>query len=292
MMQEMNSRYLICTADDFGLALPVNEAVEEAHRHGILTSASLMVTAPAAEDAIERAKRLPSLGVGLHLVLVDGRPALPPEEIPDLVTTDGRLRLDLPALGTRIFFRPHVQRQVEREMRAQFKRFLATGLKLDHVDGHHHFHQHPSIVGMLARMAREYGIHSVRWPVEPPIYSCRAQQNRRGSRLAAWLFSPARLLGMRRRLARAGIRCNDHIFGLHESGSMTPARVKRFVSALPPGVTEIYCHPATRPWEAQDALPADYRCVEEFQAMADPALLALIEQLGIQRRTFGELHAR
>lgn len=288
----MISRYLVCTADDFGLALPVNEAVEEAHQHGILTSASLMVTAPAAEDAIERAKRLPSLGVGLHLVLVDGRPALPPEEIPDLVTADGRLRLGLPSLGTRIFFQPHVQRQVEREMRAQFERFLATGLKLDHVDGHHHFHQHPTIVGMLAVMAREYGIRSVRWPVEPPFNSFRAQQNRRGTRLAAWLFSPARLLGMRRRLARAGIRCNDHSFGLHESGDMTPERVKRFVSVLPPGVTEIYCHPATRPWESQDALPGDYRCVEEYHAMADPALLDLVEQLGIERTTFTKLHTR
>ena len=75
---------LVVTADDFGLALPVNAAVEAAHRRGLLTAASLMVTAPAAADAIERARRLPRLGVGLHLVLVDGKPALPPEELPDL----------------------------------------------------------------------------------------------------------------------------------------------------------------------------------------------------------------
>lgn len=288
----MNPRYLICTADDFGLALPVNEAVEEAHRRGILTSASLMVTAPAAEDAVARAKGLPSLGVGLHLTLVDGRPALPPEEIPDLVTSEGRLRLDLAALGTRIFFLPHVQKQVEREIRAQLDRFIATGLRLDHVDGHHHFHQHPSIVGILARIAQEYGIRSVRRPVEPPLYSWRAQRNRPAPRLAAWLFSPARLLGMRQRLERAGIRCNDHSFGLHESGCMTTARVKLFLSALPPGVTEIYCHPATRPWQSQDALPADYRCVEEFQAMADPELRSLADQMGIHLEPFGKLHAR
>jgi len=287
----MESQYLVCTADDFGLALPVNEAVEEAHRHGMLTSASLMVTAPAADDAVERAKRLPSLGVGLHLTLVDGRPALPPEEIPDLVTSDGRLRLDLATLGTRIFFQPHVRHQVEREIRAQITRFLATGLKLDHIDGHHHFHQHPTIVGMLARMAKEYDIRSVRLPVEPPFYSWRAQQNRPLSRLAAWLFSPARLFGMRRRLGKAGIRCNDHVFGLHESGDMIPERLKGFLSALPPGVTEIYFHPATRPWESPDALPADYCCVEEFLAMTDPELLTLVEQASLQRGTFGGIHA-
>ena len=82
-------RRLIVTGDDFGLAVPVNEAIEEAHRHGILTAASLMVGAEAAADAVERARRLPSLRVGLHLVLVEGRSVLPPEAIPDLVDRHG-----------------------------------------------------------------------------------------------------------------------------------------------------------------------------------------------------------
>jgi len=282
-------KQLICTADDFGLALPVNEAVEEAHLRGILTCASLMVTGKAATDAITRARGLPGLGVGLHLVLVDGYPALPPEEIPDLVGADGRFHRDPVRIGARIFFQKRFQRQVEREIRAQFTRFLATGLALDHVNGHHHFHQHPTIAAMLARMAHEYGIKAVRWPVEPPLASWRAQRNRPLARLAAWLFSAARLLGMRRRLNRAGIRCNDVMFGLHESGGMTPARVERFLRALPEGITEIYCHPATRPWDGPDALPPDYRCVEEFQAMADPALLALVETLDVHRLPFGYL---
>lgn len=285
----MTSKYLICTADDFGLAPPVNEAVEEAHRHGILTSASLMVTGQAAADAVVRARRLPDLGVGLHLVLVDGRPASPPDEIPDLVTSNGRLHTNMAAIGARIFFQRHVQRQVEREMRAQFTRFLATGLKLDHVNGHHHFHQHPTIVGMLVRMARDYGIASVRWPVEPPLDSWRAQRNRPGLRLAIWLFSAARLLRMRQRLERAGIRCNDHIFGLYESGGMTHERVERFLTMLPQGVTEIYCHPATHAWYSEDALPRHYRCVEEFRAMADPALLALAGRLGVRLIPFGRM---
>jgi len=143
---------------------------------------------------------------------------------------------------------------------------------------------------MLARMARDYGIYNVRWPVEPPLDSWRAQRNRPGLRLATWLLSTARLLRMRQRLERAGIRCNDHVFGLHESGGMTPERVKRFLTTLPRGVTEIYCHPATRAWCAEDALPRHYRCVEEFRAMADPALLALAGQLGIRLIPFGRVH--
>ena len=283
-------KQLICTADDFGLALPVNEAVEQAYRNGILTCASLMVTAPAAADAVMRARSMPELGVGLHLVLVDGRPALPPDEVPDLVDSSGRFHANPAAIGARIFFQPRLQQQVEREMRAQFSLFLATGLKLDHVNAHHHFHQHPTIVGLLARMAHEFGIRSVRWPVEQPLASWRAQHQRLLRRWLTWFCSAARLLRMRQRLQRANIRCNDHMFGLLDSGDMTPERVARFLHELPDGVSEIYCHPATRHWRGEDALPPHYRCVEEFQAMADPAMRELVEQAGATLTSFDGLH--
>ena len=98
-------RRLIVTADDFGLAVEVNQAVEAAHRDGILTGASLMVGAPAAADAVARAKALPSLKVGLHVVLVDGRPVLPPAAVPDLVGPDGAFIDDMPRAGVSFFFR-------------------------------------------------------------------------------------------------------------------------------------------------------------------------------------------
>jgi hopanoid biosynthesis associated protein HpnK len=282
-------RRLIVTADDFGLAIPVNEAVERAHSRGILTAASLMVTATAAEDAVERAHRLKSLGVGLHLVLVQGRPALAPAQIPDLVGPDGRFPNDPLRIGLRIFFSKRVQLQVEAEMRAQFELFRGTGLKLDHVNGHHHLHQHPTIVGLLIRMAGEYGIRAVRLPIEPFVPSWRAQKERLAWRFTAWLFAASRFTGMRRRLGRAGIACNDHIFGLHESGRMTPARVGRFLSRLPAGVSEIYCHPATRGWQRGDRLPESYLCIDEFEAVADPAVRDRLREVGVERMTFTDL---
>jgi len=80
------------------------------------------------------------------------------------------------------------------------------------------------------------------------------------------------------------------MFGLHDSGDMTPERVKRFLRELPDGVSEIYCHPATRHWRGEDALPSHYRCVEEFQAMADPAMRKLVEQAGMKLISFDGLH--
>lgn len=280
---------VIVTADDFGLAVPVNEAVEQAHRHGILTSASLMVTAPAAADAVERARRLPGLGVGLHLVLIDGRPALPPAEIPDLVGADGRFRNDPVQTGINLFFRRSVRRQVGAELRAQLERFRATGLPLDHVDGHHHFHQHPTIIGMIAALAAEYGIGAVRLPQEPFVPSWRAQGDKFARRLLGALLAVPRLTGMRRRLGAAGVVCNDYMFGLHDSGCMTPDRVDRFLQSLPPGVSELYCHPATRRWQGIDCLPANYLCTEEFHALAEPARRERLERAGVARVAFGDL---
>ena len=137
---------LIITADDFGLHESVNQAVERAHREGVLSAASLMVAAPAAADAIARARALPSLRVGLHLVLADGRSILPHAAIPDLVDAKGRFGDRMARDGVRFFFLPWVRRQLAAEIRAQFEAFAASGLPLDHVNTHKHFHLHPTLL--------------------------------------------------------------------------------------------------------------------------------------------------
>ena len=131
---------LIITADDFGAAREINDAVEAAHRGGVLTAASLMVGARQAADAIARARRMPSLRIGLHVVLVDGRPMLPASALSHLVNGNGMLRSDLAALGTVIALHKQARRQAAAEITAQFEAFCATGLSLDHCNAHKHFH--------------------------------------------------------------------------------------------------------------------------------------------------------
>jgi chitin disaccharide deacetylase len=155
-------RRLIVNADDFGIALEVNEAVERGHREGVLRSASLMVGARAAADAIERARRLPELAVGLHVVLVNGRPVLPRERIPDLVDEHGEFFGDLLRAGLRFFFLPGIRAQLAAEIRAQFERFTQTGLTLDHADAQSHMHVHPTIFRLIVEIGREYGLRAVR----------------------------------------------------------------------------------------------------------------------------------
>jgi hopanoid biosynthesis associated protein HpnK len=283
---------LIITADDFGAALPINEAVEEAHRRGVLSAASLMVGAPAVTDAVERARRLPSLGVGLHLTLVDGSPVLSPRLIPDLIGLNGRFSMDPVRFGLALFFSAEMRRQAEAEIEAQFERFRLTRLPLDHINGHQHFHMHPVVAGTIARIAPGFGSPPVRIPLEPFRHSWQATVDRPLRRLVTWLFYTLQTRAMRRQLRAAGLPLNDYVFGVNDSGAMVERRLLQFLERLPEGVTELYCHPATRRWEGPDNLPAHYRPEQEFAALVSANVRAKLAAIGVRPRSFREAFPR
>jgi len=268
-------RQLVVTADDFGADLAVNEAVETACVEGVLTAASLMVGAPAAQDAVNRARRLPGLAVGLHLVLVEGRPVLEPSQAPDLVDGEGRFRTDLAALGAAIFLRPSVRRQMEAEVRAQFEAFAATGLALDHVNAHKHYHLHPTILGAILKIGRAYGLRAVRAPVEPPAVLEAVEP---GARLRRSTVAEVWAAAARRRVRRAGLDTPDQVFGLQWSGAMTTQRLAGLMRRLPAGLTEIYLHPAVR--ESYPGSAPGYRYTDEHRALCDPSVRAAVAESG------------
>ena len=279
---------VIITGDDFGLAVPVNEAIEEAHRSGILTAASLMVGAPAAQDAVARARRLPSLRVGLHVALVEGRPVLPPAQVPGLVDSRGNFPLDPVRAGFN-FCRPSVYRQVQAEVTAQFEAFRESGLELDHVNAHNHMQVHPLVLGVILKVGRKYGMRAIRIPFEPPIRSWQATRTALLPKLASALFLAPWLGLMQMRLHRAGIKTNRHVFGMADSGRMTAGRVLEIVKRLPEGDTEIYFHPATRRCPEINATMPDYRHEDEFKALMDPAVAEAIARSGAKRISFTDL---
>jgi len=259
-------KWLIVTADDFGASVAVNEAVEQAHRRGILTCASLMVAGEAAADAVARARAMPTLGVGLHLVLVDGRPVLPIVAVPDLVDQDGRFRNNMVQAGID-FLRPRVRRQLEAEIAAQFAAFAATGLPLDHVNAHKHFHLHPTVASLVLEIGRRHGMRAVRAPIEPRA-TLRQIEVVRGFDIALpW----AKLV--RRRLRRAGLAVPDQVFGLAWSGALNKHRLCGLLAHLPEGLTEIYAHPATGPYPGS---APGYDYAGELDALTDPLARQLI----------------
>ena len=280
-------RRLIVCADDFGLDEAVNEAVEQASRDGILTAASLMVGAPAAADAVARARRLPRLHVGLHLVVVDGMPVLPAAQIPALVDGNGVFCADLARAGCRFFFDPRARRQLAAEIRAQFAAFRATGLGLDHANAHCHMHLHPTVGRLLVAIGREFGLKAVRIPAEP-LLPLRRAAARFPDLAAAALHAPFAAL-LRRRVRRAGLAANDHLLGLAWTGGMTEARLLSLLAALPPGVSELYLHPAAARTPSLVRAMPDYRQTEELAALLSPAVRRRVEGEGLALVGYGAL---
>ncbi|MES2057908.1 MAG: hopanoid biosynthesis-associated protein HpnK [Pseudomonadota bacterium] len=254
---------LIVTSDDFGAAVAVNEAVEQAHRGGILTAASLMVSGDAAADAVARARTMPRLGVGLHVVLVEGRPTLPPEQVSELLDTTGHFRADMVRAGITIFTNPAARRQLLAEVEAQFAAFAATGLPLDHVNAHKHFHLHPTIASAILRVGKRYRMKSVRAPIEPRAVLARIEPGTGGVDVARlWA------LLVRRRMRAAGMTVPDQVFGLAWSGAMDASRIRGLIEQLPDGLTEIYTHPATDDRYPSHAPGYAYRA--ELAGLIDP----------------------
>jgi hopanoid biosynthesis associated protein HpnK len=264
-----------------------------AHRHGILTSASLMVAAPAAQDAIARARGLPSFKVGLHLVLVEGRPVLPPGAVPDLVDNTGAFHTDLFRLGVKIFGSGKVRRQLAAEIEAQFKTYAATGLALDHVDTHKHVHLHPTVTELVCRIGTRFGLRAVRAPIEPARLLARIDR----TGIAAPLLTNPFAALVRHRLRGRGLLTADHVFGLAWSGAMTESRINALLANLPSAaISEIYCHPATSD-HFNGAAPG-YHYAEEYAALLAPSVRQTVAKLGIRlvgysdlgRRPEGDLH--
>ena len=231
-----------------------------------------------AEDAVARARRLPGLRVGLHLVLVEGRPVLLPERVPDLVDDQGFFRQNMVRAGVDFFFRPAVRRQLAAEIEAQFQAFAAAGLALDHVNAHKHFHLHPTIARLMLESGRRHGARAMRVPLEPVSVLSQIEG---GARHGTGIVGPwARRL--RRRLGKAGMTTPDQVFGLAWSGAMTAPRLAGILAHLPEGLTEIYLHPATAGgfrWAAPG-----YRYAEELAALTDGAVVAAAAE--VQRGGF------
>jgi chitin disaccharide deacetylase len=233
-----------------------------------------MVGAPAFADAVERARRLPTLAVGLHVVLVNGRPVLPPDRVPDLVDANGEFLVDLVRAGFRFFLRRGVRRQLEAEIRAQFDRFAETGLQLDHVNAQNHMHVHPTVFALLLKVGRSYGMRAIRIPREPFG----------GTRT----IEPWTAL-MRARARRSGLHCNDYAYGINDAGAMNERRVLAMLDAIPDGVTELFFHPATSAFADADPGTERYQWREELQALTSPDVRAVLTRNRIQSITYTEL---
>jgi hopanoid biosynthesis associated protein HpnK len=270
-------RRLIVNADDFGRSHSINEAVIRTHRDGILTSASLMVNEPCFDEAVKLAKENPKLGVGLHLTLLQGHSALPPGKIPGLVNSSGEFSESPIGVGLNYFFKRGLREQLCAEIHAQFEKFHATGLPLDHVNGHLHLHLHPVIFKILMEDSEKLGITHLRLTRD-----CLSRSRKISSGHFFYKISHATIFEFlssraRKTLAKKYI-CHAQItFGLLQNARVDEDYILKLLPELPDGDSELYSHPSLDEFK------------HEFDALISPRVKDLVEKLGIELIRYQDL---
>jgi hopanoid biosynthesis associated protein HpnK len=270
-------RRLIINADDFGRSPSANAAIIRAHREGVLTTASLMVNEAGFEEAVALAQANPSLGVGLHLTLLCGHSALAPDEIPGLVNGCREFGDNAVAVGWRYFFDHGLRGQLEAEIGAQFRKFRATGLPLDHLNGHLHVHLHPIVFRILMQHAREWGITHTRLTFDPFWLNRRLSSGRWLYRLAHAAIYHWLSFRVRGELRRRQIKHTARVFGLLQNAQVDETFVLKLLPALPGGDSELYSHPSLD------------QSRHELDALLSSRVKAQVQQLGIQLIRYQDL---
>lgn len=273
---------LIVNADDFGLSSGVNRAVEQAWQHGILTQASLMPGGSAFDEAIAIAHRNPGLQVGLHLTLVQGKPVLPPAEVPDLVGPDGCFPDNPVLVGMRLYFDRGVRQQLRNELEAQILKIKQAGIALSHIDGHLNIQMHPTVFELLTELMPQHGITSFRITREHLRHNLRFDRSRLVGKTVERLIFGVLSDHAEPHLHRLGITHAVEVKGLLNSGRMTEAYLLATLAQLGNGTTEIYFHPGCMPdTEISNRMP-DYQHAGELAALLSPAVKQCIAERKIQ----------
>jgi hopanoid biosynthesis associated protein HpnK len=275
---------IILNADDFGASASINTAIMRAHRQGVLTSASLMVTGEAAAEAVAMARAAPDLAVGLHVVVAGGRAALPPDQIPQIVNQDGFFPNEPLRAGLRYYFSRTAQAELASELEAQFECFAATGLSLSHVDSHLHMHLHPAVLSLLLPLAEKHGAQGLRVPRDAFWISICHDRQRAGLK-ALWAI----VFGL---LARRSVKHLDghplkvahRVYGLMQTGQMRESYVLDLLRCLQVPTAELYFHPSIYSEDgASGPNPSD------LATLLSPAVRSVIQKRGLCLTTYPAL---
>jgi hopanoid biosynthesis associated protein HpnK len=287
------TRNLIVNADDLGWTVGVNRGIAEAHRNGIVTSASLLANGAAFAEAVDLAREAQGVGVGVHLNLSDGPPLSPRESVATLVNATGEFEGGPDGLLLKIATRGLAVREVEMEWDAQIKRVRDAGLAPTHLDGHKHVHMLPGLFEIALRLAKRHGIAAIR--VSHEASGLRAALSGGPGRASVVLKQGVQARGLkllardaREQAERAGISTADHFCGIAQTGELTKEGVARFLRSLPEGTTELMCHPGY----ADEALRKTATRLQssrenEVKILTDPEIRNLVASQGIRLIDYG-----
>ena len=288
-------RSLIVNADDLGWTAGVNRGIAEAHRSGIVTSASLLANGSSFADGVKTARELPGLGVGVHLNLSDGAPTAPAEQVKSLLNEQGEFSGGPESLLLRLSTRSLDLKEAEKEWDAQISKVRAAGIQPTHLDGHKHVQMLPGLFNMVLRLAKRHKIEAVRIAHEAsPLRTALTDGNSNASVVfkqgvqARGLKLLAR--DARVQAERSGIATTDYFCGIAQTGVMTKAGVLRLLGNLPEGTTELMCHPGYADNELkQSATRLQKSRQTELAILTDQEVRKTVAELGIRLINYDQI---
>jgi len=282
-------RNLIVNADDLAWAEGVNRGIAEAHRNGIVTSASILANGAAFASAVELVKAAPSLGLGVHLNLSDGKPVSPPATVPSIVNDRGAFKGGPEALLLHVARRNLRLKEVEIEWESQIHKVVNAGIQPTHLDGHKHVHMLPGMFEIVLRLAKRNGIAAVRISHEgSSLRAALSSGENQNIPLVMKQGVQARVLKLLARDARAlaetaGIASTDYFCGIAQTGELTIEGMKCLLQNLPEGTTEMMCHPGFMDKELEESATRLQDSRElEVQILTDPDIRNLVASQGIR----------
>jgi predicted glycoside hydrolase/deacetylase ChbG (UPF0249 family) len=284
-----SDRNLIVNADDLAWAEGVNRGIAEAHRNGIVTSTTILANGTAFASAVELVKATPSIGVGVHLNLSDGKPVSPPETVPSIVNDRGEFKGGPEALLLRVARRNLQLNEVEIEWERQIQKVVNAGIQPTHLDGHKHVHMLPGMFEIVLRLAKRNNIAAVRISHEgSSLRAALSSGEKQNIPLVMKQGVQARVLKLLARDARAlaeaaGIASTDYFCGIAQTGELTIEGMKCLLQNLPEGTTEMMCHPGFMDKELEESATRLQDSRElEVQILTSPDIRNLVASQGIR----------
>jgi hopanoid biosynthesis associated protein HpnK len=280
-------RKIIINADDFGLCDGVNRAVVQAHTQGILTSTTIMANMPAAPQAIELAKQLPTLGVGVHLNLFGGKPVSKDPCVARLLNSDGEFAYSPSRLSFLSMVSRKIRNAIATELAAQIQWVIDNGLKPTHLDSHKHIHNFPAIFPIVCKLAKNFGIAAIRWPFEPKEVSQKPwPPPGEGGEKRAGIIRAMAKINWRQNLAFFKTQAT---LGIAHTGKINVDFLKAAVIYNSAETVEIITHPGFI-----DGLdPGKTRLVQqrkvELDALCDKKIKEHFEDTGIKLVHYGQI---
>lgn len=238
-----------------------------------------MPNGAAFDDAVRIASEMPTLGVGIHLSLVDECCVAPASDLGGLVDSCGMLPHSYGAFVKSYLLKRFGLREIRKEVDAQIAHVFAAGIKPTHIDSHQHLHIFPGIIDIVVDAAKSAGIPVVRVPMEIGGLGGRGYQQN----VLMYLCRKAAV-----KVKRAGLRCADHFWGFGVSGHMVENNLIEILGLLGGGVNEIMCHPGFSDPTTSDRYQWNYEWDGEAGALQSRTVAELVECRNIRIASFAD----